>query len=341
MAGISGTTANGQTGILLDWLGWGFRPLEGGSGVRTIRPPIMRGVLPGIAVQGQGDAAVGVIPPGTLPPVIVQAVIETGLSRIITGHPIRIFNIPQVVNLTYPVSTYEGIIMNNYPVNRTDFRLVRGVNNAVLFFVRDIDRKPVSMQPSDRLVINIVDTNTDTLLMRRQLTTVDLAKGLYNFSTLPAEMDTWPTGPVRWSVTYTNELGTMMLWTDQNYSPYSALYVTEKPIPGPPSVITLAWSDFSLVDGLYYSEPLRAAASDGYANGMQTFVVSMTNFTGNVRIDGTLVAAPTNNDWFIATSSNYGVLTGQAVLNAQGNFVWTRIVVNAVGGTLDRILYKE
>ena len=283
-----------------------------------------------------------------LPEPIVQAAIQTGASRFIAGHPVMIFDIPQVVNLTYPVSTFEGIMMNNFPVNRTDFRLVRGVQNEILFFVRDIDRKPVELAMGDTLSITITDTDRDQLLLQRALTVKDLAKGLYSLVTLSAEMDTWPTGPVPWAMTYTRAAdgSTVMLWTDQNYSPYSTAYVTHSPYPGPASATTLLWSDFTvMVDNNYYSAALPAAAQDGYANGMQSYVTDMTDFTGTVRVDGSLVAHPENTpaslDWFAAATSTYTGFTGQDVVNVQGNFVWTRVVVTAVGGSLNQLRYKD
>ena len=283
-----------------------------------------------------------------LPEPIVQAAMQFTTSRVIVGHPVTIFDIPQVVNLTYPVSTYEGIMMNNFPVNRTDFRLVRGVQNEILFMVRDIDRKPVTLAMGDVLTINITNVQRDQLLLRRSLTVNDLQSGLYTLVTLPAEMDTWPTGPVPWSMTYTraSDGSTVMLWSDQNYSPFSSAYVTHSPYSGPAGTVTLVWSDFTVMDDSnYYSAALAAAAQDGFVNGMQTYVIDMTNFTGTVRVDGSLVAHPANTpesmDWFAATSDTYTANTGQAVLNVQGNFVWTRIVVTVGSGTLNQLQYKD
>lgn len=283
-----------------------------------------------------------------LPEPIVQAAMQSSASRTIVGHPVMIFDIPQVVNLTYPVSTWQGIMMNNFPVNRTDFRLVRGVQNEILFFVRDIDRKPVTLPAGDTIAITITDKDRDQVLLQRTLTVSDLQTGLYSLVTLPSEMDTWPTGPVPWAMTYTrtSDGSTVMLWTDQNYSPFSTAYVTHSPYAGPASTTTLVWSDFTVMDDSnYYSAALVAAAQSGYVNGMQTYVIDLTNFTGTIRVDGSLVAHPTNTsesmDWFSAMTGTYTAQTGQVVLNVQGNFVWTRVVVTVGSGSLNQLQYKD
>jgi hypothetical protein len=241
--------------------------------------------------------------------------------------------------------------MNNYPVNRTDFRLLRGVTNEVIFFVRDIDRKPVSLTMGDTLTINIVAN--DTLLMARNLTVVDLAKGIYQFATMSAEMDSWPTGPVRWSMTYhrsaTND--NVMLWTDLSYSPYSYLYVTDGPLPGPAPTVTTVWAAFTQFPNVipapqfnsYYSGPLIGAAQNGYLNGVQTFVYTMNAFTGTVEIDATLVTQPdlsaSSPDWSSVDSVNYTAATSDT-RNIVGNYIWLRVLVTPMSGSFVQMSYK-
>lgn len=281
----------------------------------------------------------------TLPEPIVQAALSVTTTQVISGHPVFIFSIPQVVNLVYPVMNYQGIPMLNYSVIRTDFRLLRGVKNEIVFFVRDIDRKPVTLAAGDSLTINIV--GEDALLMTRNLTVVDSTKGIYQLATLPSEMDTWPTGPIRWSMLYnrsaTND--SVMLWTDLSYSPYSYLYLTDGPLPGPAPTATILWADLSmLLTNNYYSQSLSGAAQDGYYNGVQTFVYTMTGFTGTVEIDATMIAQPDlsaeSSDWFSVDSVTYSNFTGNASRNVVGNYLWLRMIVTPTSGTFVEAKYK-
>ena len=112
-----------------------------------------------------------------------------------------------------------------YSVRETDLRLIRGVQNEILFCVRDIDRKPVNMAISDSLIVQIIDIPTATLLMRRVLYPIDLPKGLYQLVVMPNEMNDWPTGPVRWNMVRLRGTDVVMLWTDQTYSPSGVLYI--------------------------------------------------------------------------------------------------------------------
>jgi hypothetical protein len=295
-----------------------------------------------------------------LPAVLVYGALSIATSRAIWGSPIWVYNIPQVVNVTIPGSLqFGGTMLNNYPVLRTDFRLVRGVTNEIIFFVRDLDRKPVSLPTSDSLTINIVDPKTDLLLMQRTLTIIDVAKGMYQFATLPAEMDLWPTGPLRWSIGYNRGgVDTVMLWTDQSYSPFSDLVVIDTPTPGPRPTAILTWDDFfPLTNGTpyvnpllpltYYSSPLPGAAQYGYANGIQTGVVKLSDFTGTINLEATLLAqpnpdalAPGSPDWFTVLSKDYSAFTGTDPLDQAGNYLWVRWVVVPISGTLTEMAYR-
>jgi len=318
----------------------------------------------GIIVTPPGDGDGGYTYGGTflpLPAVLVAAALEIAASRSIWGSPIWIYDIPQVGNLTIPGSLqFKGTMLNNYPVLRTDFRLVRGVTNEIVFFVRDLDRKPVSLTTADTLTINVVDPMTDRLLMSRALTIVDVAKGIYQFATLPSEMDSWPTGPLRWSIGYNRGgVDTVLLWTDQSYSPYSDLVVVDTPTPGPRPTRVLTWDDFSpLINGsgayfnttvppTYYSSSLPGAAQDGYANGTQTTVAKLADFTGTIRLEATLIAPPNpaanaaeSPDWFSVFSRDYKAYSGMDTLNLTGNYIWLRVVVILLKGTVTEVAYR-
>src|ERR1019366_3038440 len=127
------------------------------------------------------------------PPTVV-AYANASSTVSIVGHPIMVYKIPQIIAVTYPASTSNGgHFLNNYPINRTNFRLIRSVQNEITFYVRDVDRKPVSIGFVETLTINIVDLETQTTLMTRNLSTINASSGIYLLTVLPAEMNDWPT----------------------------------------------------------------------------------------------------------------------------------------------------
>lgn len=279
-----------------------------------------------------------------------RAIVTVTTTRTLLGDPIMVYSIPQIIAVTYPASLANGgKFMRNYPVNRTDFRVVRGTQNEINFYVRDVDRKPVPLQNTETLTIKIVDPVTNELLLSRNLTTIDSAKGIYLLTFLPSEMDLWPTSPLNWSMTYNRANNTsVLLWTDNAYTSHSTLTLFANPAPQSTNTNVLLSSDIMLLsDNNYYTSSLVGAAKFGYANGMQTFNIFMTGFTGNIRIDASLIDEPLNDssspDWFQIDLQTYTNYTGNVVLNEQGSYLWMRtVILPAFGntGSVTQIQYK-
>lgn len=269
-----------------------------------------------------------------------------------------VFDIPQVVNLTYQANTgyrttgysgYSADILNNSPINRTDFRLVQGVANEVCFFVRDSARLPVQ---SATLTINL--TRPGATLLRAPLTLLNNAKGLYLLRLQPADVAALPLGPIVWSIAYQrSDLSTVLLWTDRN-APYGTALVNATPTPTVPTQ-TITWDDFSPLTApphfgfpinppQYYSSPLLGAAQRPYSFGVQSFVVNMSAFTGTIEVDGTLVAQPDDSassaDWFALTTTNYTTSSVDDTITVHGNYMWIRMVVTLLAGSISQVHYN-
>jgi hypothetical protein len=233
-------------------------------------------------------------------------------------------------------------ILANFPVNRSDFRVIRGVQNEILFRVRDLDRNPADTTQFTALTINLVSPYSNTLLLSRQLTPYAATVTVYVLTLLAGETVDWETGPLRWSISVARSDGaTVMLWTDMSYSPYSTLEVTDGPVPGPKVPLTLDPSTFLLDNFLTYSPPLIGAVQTGYQNGMQTFALYLTLFTGSVTIQATLQALPTASDWFGVVTRNYTQATAIDPISLAGNYLWLRVAVKTLSGNLNQILYAN
>lgn len=108
-------------------------------------------------------------------------------------------------------------------------------------------------------------------------------------------------------------------------------------------------------------EKYKGAGFYGMGDGFHTVQIQITNFTGSIKIQGTLASAPTEADWIdinfgdpnsftidttgsvsvgellnIVTSTNTSL---NKVYNFTGNFVWLRAnVVTWTAGSINRIM---
>ena len=267
--------------------------------------------------------------------------------------PVNLYDIPKVINLVLPETTGATGIRMNYPVNRTDFTVVRGISQSIQFFVRDLDRQSVDLT-GQTLTINIVDRRAGILLLARDLIVVDVTQALFAFAMVPSDTLDWHAGPLSYSITVTRPDGSQtLLWTDMNYGPHSYLTVVNGPVPSPAAPQTLVPATFTINNGWACTGPLPVLA--GYPGGLQTFAVYSTKFVGTLRIQASLQQQPSMpEDWFDIGQQVFAAVTGVTGLTVYGGvYLWLQMLVPVnepyqyqitppvTSGSVDQILYKN
>lgn len=257
--------------------------------------------------------------------------------------PHAIFAIPQVVNLVVPETATARPLRMNYPMNRTDFRLLRGVTNEVQFFVRDIDRKP--FVSADTYSIIVTDERADRLLLRKDLVVEDAQKALFRVTFGVTDVQDLPDGFLRWSIVRTDTGGReTMLWTDRDYSPFSYLRMGDGPFPPPVAPEILDPNDFIVVDSYRVSSALIGATNAGWPGAVQTFVFPLNEFVGEIIIEATLEQQPpnTDGDWFEAGRiERTEAATENAALTVEDSVMWLRLRLRIVAGSVEPISYRR
>ena len=98
----------------------------------------------------------------------------------------------------------------------------------------------------------------------------------------------------------------------------------------------------------YTSESVKGDGYYGYADGLQTMSFHVSNFTGKIYLEATLMETPTDSDWFIIEldqETSYLEFTNQTATvgtTFQGNFVYLRVRVDRdylAAGSYDAITH--
>jgi len=268
----------------------------------------------------------------------------------------------------------------NYPVNRTDFKLTKGVTTEVMFFIKDVDRKPVTISQMSNtgvtaLRVVITDENTGDLLLGTQTpfdpnAVVDAKsilvpapgitpdKGVWMLKLDKLDIVDWPLGMLRYSIIMDRTDDQVMLYSDRGYGPYSQLQVLNGPFPAPREAETILPGDMVFLGPSRYSGAYRGAANVGNISGQHSIVAKLTGFKGSITLQGSLENSPSQNDadWFYAnvTNSMSGTITngtvtfnsptdGPVYIAAIGNYMWMRFIVHEAmdaAGTFNSIDYR-
>ncbi len=105
----------------------------------------------------------------------------------------------------------------------------------------------------------------------------------------------------------------------------------------------------------YVTSPLAGPATrEGACNGLNTVSIQNSGFEGSIQIQGTLLNNPTNdNDWFVINPHSqtdiFGAISLNNTTNTQsteafvfdGNFMYIRIKLVIIKGSIDKILYRS
>jgi hypothetical protein len=191
---------------------------------------------------------------------------------------IDVFMMPQVVTLTLGGDT--GASLMNYPVNRTDFNLTKGVTNEILFFVKDVDRHPVT---ADNLA-NLGITDIRIIITGPDEECQQGFDHLYLGSHTPPVVQTYTTTVGTTTVTYSNSMvsttNTVTVTTTSNSSGSNAVVTNATVLmvlpgagtyTGPElinSIVVETWGP----GGVGLNGPNRGAGSGAYAK--KTFSIS-------------------------------------------------------------------
>lgn len=101
--------------------------------------------------------------------------------------------------------------------------------------------------------------------------------------------------------------------------------------------------------GSFTSPKQKGAGYHRYNDGIHTFVISFTNWSGLLSLQATLVLEPGDDDWFTLKDANNQEITlgddssdyDQPVsVNSRGNFVWIRAVGSITAGQINEIRYN-
>ena len=95
---------------------------------------------------------------------------------------------------------------------------------------------------------------------------------------------------------------------------------------------------------LTFSEKSKGAGYHRISHGLHTAVYSLSDFTGTVKLQGTLKLYPSDDDWFDIPESIYSddsafFVNANDSVNFVGNFVWLRAAYNIQDGTINSISY--
>ena len=245
------------------------------------------------------------------------------------------------------------------PYNDTDFRVYKGATTDIDFIVRNNDRKAVTLAGKNVYVI-IRDNQTKREMLKKPLRMLDPSKGKLQLSLSPAEVNDWEEGYYDFVILQENRDGSQyILYTTQDQDARGVLELRGGALPPVSQPHDLLPENFKPFHFGEYPGGVTRWASDavpgdaqlGFTDGLHTFAVYLSKFTGKLWVQGSLEACmPTEDtDWFLINLTpnkfelNFYECCGIEPFNFEANVSWVRFIYEEDTlntGSITRILYK-
>lgn len=233
----------------------------------------------------------------------------------------------------------------NAPVNFNRLKLFKGLDNELHFFIKNQDRKPMSLFNMD-INASLVYRESNSTILSATCTITDYDLGSVKLVVRASNLSNIDTGLCDLVLTYTNELGLVLpMYVDQNMRPNFTVEISDEAhaIPLTSQIVT----EFTAEGGFNNSSIIVGPSYYNKPNGLITFGVYCTDYTGDFYMQGTTAQSPGAGDWFdldlspFADYHEFNNFTGIEPFSVQSNLSYLRAKVdNTFTGTVDKIVIR-
>jgi hypothetical protein len=204
--------------------------------------------------------------------------------------------------------------------------------------------------------MTIADPETSQVILQKPLVVVDPLQGSAVLVLDRFDTDDWLLGYYRYSIVYqTADMSQSILYVDQDQSGYGYFELIEGPVIGPTdSLVCTNFTPgaFSQSDTVYYYSNLfpANAQTNNHDFGVMTMAMYMTNWTGDLFIQGCVEESPPVSDtlWFpIAINGSESIhvdrFSGIYPVTFEASLRWVRMLYLADplnSGTFDKVSFR-
>lgn len=246
------------------------------------------------------------------------------------------------------------VLVSNLAGANTEFRQVytrniklhRGINNTILFEIKNADQKPVSILNTYTPKFTMFDENKTQVLEKTgtvKETSTPLYKGQFTVDITENELLNLKDQYLSYNVYLVKTDGTNHLtYSDSQFGMSGTIELHSEAFPGPKDSYTVKTFTETSTDN-YTSETINAEPALNGNVALHTAAVYGSSFIGDFTVQGTLdnqVSGQTN--WFdVSTVTFTGSETEPKPINFNGVFNHLRFLYTKTSGTIDKVLVRN
>lgn len=242
--------------------------------------------------------------------------------------------------VTVLVDIDPTITTRNRIVYARTVKVNRGINNTIVFYLKDSDQKPVNIQNCG-MYLSVIDDDDNSIFLEVQGTIVDALKGIFSITLDSNDLDLFEKEYYNYAVKLVDDLNQEYpIYTDDFFTVRGQLHVLDGYLPSfkPSRQLTLTNLSASVV--------ISSAASGEYPTGynnLHSFQIYFNNFTGTVtpQVTNVPIGEIVEGSWTELTSTNYTSRTDPDYMNFEGPYTAIRFRIEVTSGSVSKILARS
>ena len=244
------------------------------------------------------------------------------------------------------VSNLAGANTEFKQVYTRNIKLHRGIDNTILFEIKNADQKPLSILNTYTPKFTMFDENNTQVLSKVgtiKETSTPLYKGQFTVDITENELANLKDQYLKYNVYLTKTDGSNMLtYSDSQFGMSGTIELHSEAFPGPKDSYTVQTFTETSTDN-FTSETINAEPALNGNVALHTAAVYGTNFIGDFTVQGTLANQGTGTtNWFhVDTVTFTGSETEPKPINFNGVFNYLRFKYSKTSGTIDKVLVRN
>jgi hypothetical protein len=257
------------------------------------------------------------------------------------------------------VLSSDTIRVDNKPMNQTSIVVQKGFTNTVNFFIRNRDRVLQDVS-NETLYITVIDPNTQTRILFKQLTHVTNSVGEVRLDLSTGDLNDLRPGFYKMAISKSADAGQTQyaLYANQNEGVITQFEIKSPleyhPLPSQSIESFIQTGNVVLGDpsDKFVTSAMYGNQAKNYRHSRHTIGFYLDEFVGTIQIQGSaLESVPTQeSDWYnINPQGDFGqsiipytsAFTGIDPFNFVINTNWIRVEFVKTSGSVDKILLRN
>lgn len=240
------------------------------------------------------------------------------------------------------ITTSTSTLRNNVKNVYRPFKISKGINTEILFYVRDTAGKPLRVADKS-FFAKILKPNSNTVVLTKELYKKSDMTGVISLRIYAQDSFGLATGIHNIVLEMKDSRGiTTQIYVDESYRTNYVLEVNDNKVSNPANVTQV--KEYYQFDNDYFiSNQMPGSSQSPGSLGISTLALYLENFSGEILLEASLESTPKNRDWFAIKLSRfnettYENYTGIDAFAIEGKYFWFRIKYKSNSGNIQQVL---